>query len=188
MIEEGPGLPLSFKARIALRLADEAHRQRLGGEKEALMNRSEGAAMTDEALRSVAYHEAGHAVVALALGLKIARVQIFQEDYSGAADAENADHLPLVDRIAICVAGMNAAEMFDAPPSHELADSGDHRMVLELLEELEETDETTAYDLRQNGHRRAWDLLEAHASSVEDIAAELLAQRKIDLTEYVLKP
>jgi ATP-dependent Zn protease len=143
--------------------------------------------MTDDALRSVAYHEAGHAVVALALGLKVARVEIFPDDYSGGTDAENSDHLPLVDRIAICVAGMNSAEMFDALPSHELADAGDHRMVVELLEEMEETDEAMAYDLRQEGHQLAEDLLKIHASSVEDIAAKLLAQRKIDLTGYVLK-
>ncbi|MBR0797977.1 hypothetical protein JQ615_21540 [Bradyrhizobium jicamae] len=142
--------------------------------------------MTGDALRSVAYHEAGHAVVALALGLKVARVEIFPEDYSGGADAENSDHLPLVDRIAICVAGMNAAEMFEALPSHELADTGDHRMVLELLEDLEETDATMAFDMRQKGHQRADELLKAHTNSVEDIAARLLAQLKIDLTGYVL--
>jgi ATP-dependent Zn protease len=143
--------------------------------------------MTDDALRSVAYHEAGHAVVALALGLKVARVEIFPEDYSGGADAENSHHLPLVDRIAICVAGMNAAKMFDAPPSCELADAGDHRMVLELLEDMEETDATTAYDTRQKGRQRAEELLKAHTNSVEDIATRLLTELKIDLTGYVLR-
>jgi hypothetical protein len=140
--------------------------------------------MTDDGLRGVAYHEAGHAVVALALGLRVARVEIFHEDYSGATDIALADHLSLVDRIAVCVAGMNAGEMFNAPASHEYASIGDHGRVIELLGDMAEAEGDV---LRDNGHQRAWDLLKAHAPSVEDIAAQLLAHRKIDLTGYVLK-
>jgi ATP-dependent Zn protease len=139
--------------------------------------------MTDDGLRGVAFHEAGHAVVALALGLHVARVEIFHEDYSGATDIAPDNHLPLVDRIAICVAGMNAGEMFNAPASHQYADSGDHGKVIELLYDIAEAESDV---LRGKGHQRAWDLLNDHADSVEDIAAQLLAQRKIDLTGYVL--
>ncbi len=141
--------------------------------------------MTDNGLRSVAYHEAGHAVVALALGLKVARVEIFHENLHGGADVENAGHLPIEDQIAICLAGMAAAQMFDAPPPHELGDIGDEGRVLELLYDF---DEATANELDDKGYQRAWDLLKAHATSVEDIAAQLLAQRKIDLTGHVLRP
>ncbi|MET4086675.1 hypothetical protein [Bradyrhizobium sp. S3.5.5] len=137
----------------------------------------------DHALRAVAYHEAGHAVVALAFGLRVARVEIFPEDYSGGADAEDAEHLSLEDQIAICVAGMVAEDMFDAPASHELAHCGDHGRVIELLDEI---DEAAADELRDKGHQRAWDLLKAHTASVEDIASQLLAHRKIDLSGYVL--
>jgi ATP-dependent Zn protease len=138
--------------------------------------------MTDDGLRGVAYHEAGHAVVALALGLQVARVEIFPEDHSGDTEIAGADDLPLVDQIAICVAGMNAGEMFHAPASHEYANSGDHGKVIELLYDIAEAESDV---LRDKGHQRAWDLLGVHASSVEDIAAQLLAQRKIDLTGYV---
>ena len=138
----------------------------------------------DHALRAVAYHEAGHAVVALALGLRVARVEIFPEDYSGGADADDAGHLSLEDQIAICVAGMVAEDVFEAPASHELAHCGDHGRVIELLDEI---DETTGDELRGKGYQRASDLLKAHAASVEDIAAQLLAHCKIDLADYVLK-
>ncbi|MFB9266464.1 hypothetical protein ACFFWD_25465 [Bradyrhizobium erythrophlei] len=60
----------------------------------------------------------------------------------------------------------------------------DFDMVVELLADI---DEATAAELHGKGHQRAWDLLTAHASSVEDIDAQLLAHRKIDLTGYVLK-
>jgi hypothetical protein len=52
----------------------------------------------------VADHEAGHAVVALALGLRVARVEVVPEDHSGATDVEPADHLPIEDRIALASA------------------------------------------------------------------------------------
>jgi hypothetical protein len=139
--------------------------------------------MTDDGLRGVAYHEAGHAVVALALGLNVARGEIFREDSSGNTQVAGADALSLVDHIAICVAGMDAVELFDAPAPHEFADSKDHDKVIELLEDRDEADA-----LRKQGHQRAWHLLKVHASSVEDIAAHLLAHREIDLTGYVLQP
>ncbi|MGY4465581.1 hypothetical protein ACVWWK_001263 [Bradyrhizobium sp. LB9.1b] len=143
-----------------------------------------GPEVADDALRSVAYHEAGHAVVALALGLRVARVEIFQGDYSGGTDTAHVDHLPLDHRIAICVAGMAAEKMFDAPSSHDLAHIGDHGRVVELLNGI---DEAAGDELRDRGHQRAWDLLKAHAGDVENIAAELfLTRRKIDLTDYAL--
>lgn len=40
----------------------------------------------DDDFLGVAYHEAGHAVVALALGLRVARVEVVPEDHSGATD------------------------------------------------------------------------------------------------------
>ena len=71
---------------------------------------------------------------------------------------------------------MKANHMFKAP-SHELAAFQDHAIA-----------EAEGDALRDKGHQRAWDLLKAHARSVEHIAARLLAERKIDLTGCVLKP
>jgi Peptidase M50B-like len=139
--------------------------------------------MTNDGLRGVAYHEAGHAVVALALGLSVARVEIFHEDNSGVTDIAGADGLPLVDHIALFVAGMNAEKMFDAP-THKSAGGGDRANVRELLKGI---DIVPAHELRQKGHQRAWDLLNDHHSSVNDIAERLIAHRKIDLAGYVLK-
>jgi ATP-dependent Zn protease len=95
--------------------------------------------MTDDGLRGVAYHEAGHAVVALALGLHVARVEIFDMDYSGGADVAGADSLALVDQIAVCLAGVNANHMFKAP-SHELAAFSDHARVYNLISDIAEAD------------------------------------------------
>lgn len=141
--------------------------------------------MTDDLLRGAGYHEAGHAVAALALGLRVARVEIVHEDYSGAADVHVADvaRLPLVDQITIYSAGMIANQMFEAP-NHELAASQDLRRIEELISDM---DEAEGEVLQDDGEQRACDLLKAHADSVHDIAAQLLAHRKINLTGYVLK-
>ena len=139
--------------------------------------------MTDDGLRGAAYHEAGHAVVALALGLQVARVEIFGTDL-GATDVAPTDHLPLVDRLAIAVSGINANHMFKAPMSMS-ASNGDRGRVLELVRDISKAE---SYTLREQGHQRAWDLLRLHRASVEHIAAQLLAERKIDLTGFVLKP
>lgn len=139
--------------------------------------------MRDDGWRGVAYHEAGHAVVALALGLHVAGVEIFAEDNSGRAEVAPSGHLTLVDRLAICLAGINANEMFDAE-MHELAGFQDHVMVMKLVSSIPEAEGDV---LREQGHQRAWDLLKANAESVHDIARQLLADRKIDLTGYVMK-
>jgi hypothetical protein len=60
---------------------------------------------TRENLRDAAYHEAGHVVVAQFFGLTIREVEI-EEDGSGRANISSAEHLPLGDQIALCVAGM----------------------------------------------------------------------------------
>jgi ATP-dependent Zn protease len=135
-----------------------------------------------DGLRGVAFHEAGHAVVALALQLKVAQVEIFGTD-SGKTHVERSGHLPLVDRLAIAIAGMDANDMFKAPMSIT-ATNGDRRRVLELVLDMPKAESDA---LREEGHQRAWDLLKANAQSVHDIAGRLLAERKIDLTGYVLK-
>ena len=68
-------------------------------------NQVTDAQTTRENLRDAAYHEAGHVVVAQFLGLTVREVEI-EEDGSGRADIRYAEHLPLVDQIAICVAGI----------------------------------------------------------------------------------
>jgi ATP-dependent Zn protease len=138
--------------------------------------------MTDDGLRGVAYHEAGHAVVALALDLRVARVEIFHENNSGETDSENADHLPIEHRIAICVAGIQANKMFKVP-IHGRAAFLDRYSVRELISDMAKTAGDVLCD---KGHQRARDLLKAHAHSVHDIAERLLTYRKIDLTGYVL--
>jgi hypothetical protein len=100
-----------------------------------------------ENLRDAAYHEAGHVVVARFLGLTIGRVEI-EEDGSGRADIRDAEHLPLVDQIAICVAGIEAQELFNCP-IHQHAALGDYLKVRELLAGLTDAE---SHEYRRNSY------------------------------------
>jgi hypothetical protein len=127
-----------------------------------------------ENLRDAAYHEAGHVVVARFLGLTIGRVEI-EEDGTGRADIRVAEHLPLVDQIAICVAGIEAQELFNCP-MHQHAALGDYLRVRELLAGLTDTE---SYEHRQAGYLRALEILKVRLPETENLADRLFKQRRI---------
>jgi len=70
--------------------------------------------MTDQDRLGAAYHEAGHAIVASALGLTIERMEIGinGDDAKGATDIRDVAGLPLADQLAICAAGIEAQKIF----------------------------------------------------------------------------
>ena len=61
--------------------------------------------------RGAAFHETGHAVVAWSLGLEVAHIVIGigGDDSKGHANiTSDQDHLPLIDRLAVRLAGIEA--------------------------------------------------------------------------------
>jgi hypothetical protein len=66
--------------------------------------------------RRLAFHEAGHCVVAEALGLSIKSVELLDDESDGIMRLACAvAHLARVERIAICVAGYIGGEASGAP-------------------------------------------------------------------------
>jgi hypothetical protein len=125
-----------------------------------------------------AVHEAGHVVVAWALGLKTRKmaVGIDGDDAAGAAEIEESTHLPMADQIAICSAGADAQRMLDAPP-HEVAAFSDMVKISNLVDDFAE-DEGEA--LRYAGYRRSKELLELHRAKVERLAQALAERTELD--------
>jgi hypothetical protein len=125
-----------------------------------------------------AVHEAGHVVVAWALGLKTRRmaVGIDGDDAADAAEIEDSTHLSLVDQIAICSAGADAQRMLDAP-THDVAAFSDMVKIGNLVDNYTE-DEGEA--LRYAGCRRSKELLELHHEKVERLAQALAERAEID--------
>jgi len=127
-----------------------------------------------ENLRDAAYHEAGHVVIARFLGLNNREVEI-EEDGSGRADISSGEHLPLVDQIAVCVAGIEAQELFNCPV-HDHAALGDYRRVRALLAELTGAE---SYEYRHAGYLRALQILKSQLPEVEALAEQLLKERRV---------
>ena len=132
-----------------------------------------------ENLRDAAYHEAGHVVVARFLGLTIRKVEI-EEDGSGRADIRYAEHLPLVDQIALCVAGIEAQELFNCP-IHQHAALGDYLKVRELVAGLTDAE---SYEYRQAGYLRALQILKSRLPEIEALAHQLFNQRRVELNGF----
>jgi hypothetical protein len=125
--------------------------------------------VTNEALRGAAFHEAGHVVVARAFGLKVGAIEI-GEDGSGKAEISSAEHLPLVDQIALCVAGIEAQELFNCP-THEYAAFADFAKVCTLVEGLTDSE---SFEIRSAAYVRALDILKRCVPEVEQLAKELI--------------
>jgi hypothetical protein len=134
--------------------------------------------MTSQDGYGAAVHEAGHVVVAWALGLKTRRmaVGIDGDDAAGAAEIEESTHLPLADQIAICSAGADAQSMLDAP-THEVAAFSDMVKIGNLVDDCAE-DEGEA--LRYAGYRRSKELLELHRAKLERLAQALAERTELD--------
>ena len=131
--------------------------------------------MNDDALRGAAFHEAGHVIVARKLGLQVGEIEI-SDDGSGHAQISSADHLPCVDQIALCVAGIEAQELFKCH-THELAAAADFARIIDLVDGLTE-DESLEY--RKAGYARALEIMKPYVSDVERLARHLIEHRHAD--------
>ncbi|MGC2084908.1 MAG: hypothetical protein WA702_16305 [Bradyrhizobium sp.] len=127
--------------------------------------------------RGAAFHEAGHAIVASALGLAIGHIEIAigGDDAKGAAESEDSSALGLVDRLAVCAAGLEAQRLF-AAPTHSGAGWADHGMMIRLVEGLTHED---GRKMRYDGYQRAHDLLIQNADKVERLAKLLLTEKRL---------
>ena len=93
----------------------------------------------------------------------------------GRTDIGSAHHLPLIDQIALCVAGVVAQSLFDWP-THNLAGAGDYARAVKLVHGMTETN---SLKLRNAANARARAILERRATEVERLARQLLKQRRI---------
>jgi hypothetical protein len=141
-------------------------------------------AVSDQDRQGAAYHEAGHVVVAWALGLPVGEITIGMngDDAAGLSEIGESDHLPIIDRIAICQAGLEAQELFDSH-THDLAGMSDYAKIIELVGD--ETSENESKRLRDAGSARARDLLIKPKEQVSRLAEAVVLRSKIDAATYL---
>jgi ATP-dependent Zn protease len=137
--------------------------------------------ITDQ-LRGLAFHEAGHAVVAWSLNLRVHDIHIRD---IGVGDSETktdlADHLSLTDQLAICLAGEKAGKLFECPLPSWVSGKDREKVLILLLGLASREDEMQ----RVQGYARAHDLLVKHRDRTIRLATRLIEVRKADATEFL---
>jgi ATP-dependent Zn protease len=140
----------------------------------------------DDYLRAMAFHEAGHAVVAWSLNLRVESIYIREIGAGNSATkTDPPDHLPLMDQLATLFAGLEAERAFNCP-LHEHAGDRDRLMATTLVREHHQclaSDEIQSH--LAAGHARARELLLEHRDRVIRIAERLLDVREIDDAEFL---
>jgi len=138
--------------------------------------------MTIEERRSTAIHEAGHVVVAWALGLPVGSMEIGcnGDDTAGRSEIdETARQLSLVDRIALCIAGMEAQLLFGCESIHL---HGGSSVIIKMLDDLLEEEADT---IRSKGYDRAAELLVCRRPLIERIVERLAISGKLERGEVL---
>jgi hypothetical protein len=128
---------------------------------------------SDDLLRGAAFHEAGQVVVAIHFGLTVGKIEI-SDDGSGKSQISPSDHLPLVEQIALCVAGIEAQGLFDCH-THSLAAATDYGMVIGLVDGFTEAE---SLGCRNAGYLRALEILKKQRPEVERLASHLIEHRR----------
>jgi hypothetical protein len=125
--------------------------------------------------RRAAFHEAGHVVVACALGLEVrwARLLPETEDAAGEVNRQTADHLPPEDQIAVLMAGYWGAKMSGVPQVNPAEFDTDEIQTLNVMLRNYPEDDLAQEELRSRGIARAQELTMRHAQSIILIAEEL---------------
>jgi hypothetical protein len=123
-------------------------------------------------IRGAAYHEAGHAVVATALGLVVTTVEI-RADGGGKTTTVPLLELCIEQQVAVCLAGEAAETLFDAP-THSRARLLDWYEVDKLLATF---DAPLRLATEQSAYRLAEALLTKHKEQVVRVAEHLMLHR-----------
>ena len=128
-----------------------------------------------------AVHEAGHAIVATAVGLTIECLVISSEDNTaGCTRIECAENLNIVDQIAVTIAGAVAQSLMNAE-SHDLASFGDEARIRTLVDDLEPAE---GERIRNEGAARAGDILTSSRSQLTSVAAALATKKRLSGEEF----
>lgn len=142
------------------------------------------AGMTERYSRATAFHEAGHAVVAWSLNLPVVAVRVSDDDASGGTETGPADHLPLIEQIAVRFAGFAAEGVFECP-AYELAGTNDLYEISKLLHANGISEEDQGSALRDEGYDLAKTLLENHKSKVIKLANRLVECGNVEASEFL---
>jgi ATP-dependent Zn protease len=141
--------------------------------------------MTEQYPQALCCHEAGHAVVAFSLGVRVVAVSVLfteKRGWKGDTKTEGTDHLPWKDQIVLRIAGKAAEEFFDRPadPRASLHDLGE---IASLLDRMGMSEEREA--LIAEGKARARTLLEEHREQAFRLVTRLVEHGHVNEPEFL---
>jgi hypothetical protein len=120
---------------------------------------------------ALAVHEAGHTVVARALGGVVVFVEMNLA--TGDGGSRSSTFVEPFANLAVCVAGCRAEHIFEARSARSTKRS-DFRAMRRLLSEIPKAERRAA---RAEGYRLADEILKANADIVRGLAEALMARR-----------
>ena len=132
--------------------------------------------------RPYAVHEAGHAVVACALGRPVYRVWINPEERYGEAWSGPEDDPPSDSDRTLCWAGIAATEILNAQPASGTLIWGDRRHFFNDLTPGMSWAERNR--LAERASTRAQELLSANIEMLRAVADALERHRSLDRTAF----
>jgi len=136
--------------------------------------------MTIEERRSTAIHEAGHVVVAWTLELPVGAIEISVngDDTAGKSEIDDtARALSLIDRIALCAAGVVAQRLFGCEATHLHAGWSDFAKMLDILDNRPDED---ADNIRFAGYDRAFQILDRRRALIQHLAEPLAISGRLE--------
>jgi hypothetical protein len=96
--------------------------------------------------------------------------------------ASDQEHLSKIDRLAICLAGLEAGEVFQCP-THDSAGVADLARALQIIGE--ETSDEQCWELCNAGYLRARELILLHDTKVIRLAIHLIMRGGIEPPEFI---
>ena len=124
-------------------------------------------------LFATAAHEAGRAIVARTLGLRVTFLEL-AADGSGKCSIEPVAQVPVLDQIAICTAGIHGVKLLGAKEGRQ---AENHLAIYELLKAHPEMDRD---HLVSEGCHRAAKILRDHRPALHRVAARLWRKHYVD--------
>ena len=141
--------------------------------------------MTEQYPQGLCCHEAGHAVVAFSLGVRVVAVSIFfteKKGWKGDTKTEGTDHLPWRDQIMLRIAGRAGEELFNCAEDTwaSLHDLGE---IASLLDRMGMSDERDAHIAESKARVRI--ILEEHREQALRLVACLVEHGHVNEPEFL---
>ena len=124
-------------------------------------------------LFTTAAHEAGRAIVARTLGLRVTFLEL-AADGSAKSSIELVDQVPVLDQIAIYTAGIHGVELLGAKEGRQAEND------LRIYELVKAHPEMDRNHLLAEGYNRAAQILRDQRPALHRVAARLWRKRYVD--------